>query len=99
MQRVFQEFNDPAVLLTDAAIHEPLAKSYLGEPDNAFQERHLPVAHYGQLGPEVLDAATRAQLVKHSNVVFVVHGHPRNAQLVAQCIVEIKRYVPCQPVL
>jgi hypothetical protein len=57
----------------------------------AFQDLHLPVALCRPLGPEGLDAATRAQLTSHLHVVFVVHSHPRNAQLVAQCIVEIKR--------
>ena len=91
LQRIFQQFNDPAILLVDPALHEPLTKSYLGEPDQGFQELHLPVALCRPLGPEVLERSVHAQLQQHSHVVFLVRGQPQCAQLVAQCILEIKR--------
>lgn len=91
VQKVFQEFNDAAVLFVEAALLEPLVKSYLGTPDNGFQELQLPVTHYRALSAEGIDAAMRTQLAAHAHVVFIVRGCPQAAQLVAQHIAEIRR--------
>lgn len=90
VQRVFQEFNDAAVLFLEDALCEPLVKSHLGTPDAAFQELHLPVACHQAMGPFGVAAETQAELLKRSHVVFVVRGSPDSAQLVAQYILEIK---------
>jgi hypothetical protein len=88
---VFQELNDTAVLFADEAISEAMVKSYLGNPDKGFEELSLPVAHHQSLCPQGLLAATLAEVPKHTHFVFIVHGSPLNAQLVAQHIQEIKR--------
>ena len=87
---MFQEFNDAAVLFLDEALCEPFVKSYLGTPDAAFQELHLPVACHQAMGPFGISAETQAELAKRSHVVFIVHGNPDSAQLVAQYLLEIK---------
>lgn len=90
VQRGFLEFNAAAVLFIDPSVCEPLVKSYLGTPDAAFQELHLPVSHYQAMDSMGIHARMQQELEKVSHVVFIVHGSPHNAQIVAQYILEIK---------
>jgi hypothetical protein len=91
LQKVCQEFDDNAVLLIDENICEPMLKSYLGTPGNAFSELDLPIAHVQPLTGGGLTSATAAKILQHLNIVIIVRNSPIRAQLVAQYVLEIKR--------
>jgi hypothetical protein len=75
-----------------------MLKSYLGTPGSAFDELDLPIAHVQPLTGMGLSSATAAKIQQHLNTVFIVRNSPTWAQLVAQHILEIRRFaLPCTP--
>lgn len=94
VQKVCQDFDANAVLLIDNNICEPMLKSYLGTPGCIFEELDLPIAHVQPLTGTGLTSVTAAKIQQHLNTVFIVRNSPTLAQLVAQHILEIRRYAP-----